>query len=193
MVVVLYIRLEGKVAVITGGARGIGEHTARLFFKHGAKVVIAAIKDDLGHTLSDHLGSSSSSFVHCDVTKEKDVENAIDTAVSKYGKLDIMFNNAGILEEAPSFNIFKDDPLTFQRVLNVNLVGAFLGTKHAARVMRPAGRGSIVMTASICSVIRGIGTHAYTSSKHGVDEECSCGFGTIWDKGELCVTICSAD
>ncbi|XP_038895003.1 secoisolariciresinol dehydrogenase-like [Benincasa hispida] len=162
-------RLEGKVAVITGGARGIGEHTARLFLKHGAKVVIADIEDDLGHALcNDYLGSSSSSFVHCDVTKEKDVENAIDTAVSKYGKLDIMFNNAGVFDEASNFDILKDDPLTFQKVVNVNLVGAFLGTKHAARVMKPCGRGSIVTTASICSVIGGIGTHAYTSSKHGV-------------------------
>ncbi|NP_001295763.1 secoisolariciresinol dehydrogenase [Cucumis sativus] len=161
-------RLEGKVAVITGGARGIGEQTAKLFFKHGAKVVIADIQDHLGQTLCKDLGQSSSVFVHCDVTKEKDVETAVDTAVSKYGKLDIMLNNAGVFEESPNFDFLKDDPLTFQRVVNVNLVGAFLGTKHAARVMKPAGRGSIVTTASICSVIGGIGTHAYTSSKHGV-------------------------
>lgn len=163
----MVIRLEGKVALITGGARGIGEHTARLFFKHGAKVVIADIRDELGHSLSNHLGSSSSSFVHCDVTKEKEVENAVDATVSKFGKLDIMFNNAGVLE-APKFNILEDDPSTFQRVLNVNLLGAFLGTKHAARAMIPARRGSIITTASICSIIGGIGTHAYTSSKHGV-------------------------
>ncbi|XP_038895162.1 secoisolariciresinol dehydrogenase-like [Benincasa hispida] len=160
-------RLEGKVALITGGARGIGEYTARLFFKHGAKVVIADIEDDLGHSLSNHIGSSSFSFVHCDVTKEKDVENAVDSALSDYGKLDIMFNNAAILG-APKFNILENESSDFQKVLNVNLLGAFLGTKHAARVMIPAGRGSIITTGSVISSIGGIGPHACTSSKHGV-------------------------
>ena len=91
-------RLEGKVALITGGASGIGECTAKLFSKHGAKVVIADIQDNLGHSVSKSISDSSSStlFIHCDVTKENDIKNAVDTAVSKYGKLDIMFNNAGI-------------------------------------------------------------------------------------------------
>ncbi|XP_022142407.1 momilactone A synthase-like [Momordica charantia] len=160
-------RLEGKVALITGGARGIGEYTARLFFKHGAKVVIADIQDDLGHSLSNNLCPSSSSFVHCDVTRENDVANAVDTTVSKYGKLDIMFNNAGISGDL-KFNILENESLDFQKVLNVNLLGAFLGTKHAARAMMPARRGSIIMTASGCSVIGGACPHAYTSSKHGM-------------------------
>ncbi|XP_022142634.1 secoisolariciresinol dehydrogenase-like [Momordica charantia] len=160
-------RLEGKVAIITGGARGIGEYTARLFCKHGAKVVIADINDDLGQSLSNHLGSSSSSFVHCDVTKEKDVENIVDTTVSKYGKLDIMFNNAAILG-APNYNILENDSSDFQKVLNVNLFGAFLGTKHAARAMIPARRGSIITAASAAATVGGIAPHACTSSKHGV-------------------------
>lgn len=160
-------RLEGKVAIITGAARGIGESIARHFFKHGAKVVIADILDDLGPSLSNHLSSPSSSFVHCDVTKESDVENAVNTAISKYGKLDIMFNNAGI-SGTLNFNILENESSDFQNVLNVNLLGAFLGTKHAAKAMIPAGRGSIIMSASVCSIIGGIGPYAYTSSKHGL-------------------------
>ena len=80
-------RLEGKVALVTGGSSDIGECTARLFSKHGAKVVIADIQDDLGHSVCKDLDSSS--YIHCDVTKENHVENAVNTAVSKYGKLDI--------------------------------------------------------------------------------------------------------
>lgn len=82
--------------MITGGASGIGESTARLFSKHGAKLLIADVQDELGQSVCKQLSSSSVSFIHCDVTKEQDVENAVNTAISKYGKLDIMFNNAGI-------------------------------------------------------------------------------------------------
>ncbi|KAL9416566.1 hypothetical protein AB3S75_039706 [Citrus x aurantiifolia] len=165
-------RLQGKVALITGGAGSIGECTARLFSKHGAKVLIADIKDDLGESVCEDISSSSSSangcsYVHCDVTKEKDIENAVNMAISQYGKLDIMFNNAGIVDEAKP-NILDNDQAEFERILSVNLVGAFLGTKHAARVMKPAGLGSIISTASVCGVIGGVTSHAYTSSKHGV-------------------------
>ncbi|RDX62115.1 hypothetical protein CR513_59587 [Mucuna pruriens] len=90
-------RLEGKVAIITGGASGLGAATARLFSKHGAKVVIADIQDDLGLSVAKDLESAS--YVHCDVTKEEDVENAVNTTVSKHGKLDIMLNNAGISDK----------------------------------------------------------------------------------------------
>lgn len=158
-------RLEGKVAVITGGASGIGEATARLFSKHGAKVVIADIQDNLGHSVCKDLESSS--YVHCDVTKEEDIENAVNTAVSKHGKLDIMYNNAGITGVNKS-SIVDNKKSEFEEVVNVNLVGPFLGTKHAARVMIPARRGSIITTASICGCIGGVASHGYTSSKHGV-------------------------
>ncbi|RVW86649.1 borneol dehydrogenase, mitochondrial-like [Vitis vinifera] len=161
-------RLQGKVALITGGASGIGESTARLFSRHGAKVVIADIQDNLGQSVCKELSSpTSASFVHCDVTSEKDVENAINVAVAKYGKLDIMFNNAGIVGESKP-NILDNDKTEFEKILNVNVVGAFLGTKHAARVMIPAGNGSIITTASVCSTVGGVASHAYTSSKHAV-------------------------
>ncbi|XP_015872388.3 borneol dehydrogenase, mitochondrial-like [Ziziphus jujuba] len=164
-------RLEGKVAVITCGASGIGESTSRLFSNHGAKVVIAAIQDELGHSvckqLNNAMSSNTTSYVHCDVTNEQHVENAVNTAISKYGKLDIMFNNAGILD-ALKPNIVDNDKAEFEKVIGVNLVGAFLGTKHAARVMIPAGQGSIISTASVCTVVGGVSTHGYTSSKHAL-------------------------
>jgi NAD(P)-dependent dehydrogenase (short-subunit alcohol dehydrogenase family) len=155
------------VALITGGASGIGESTVRLFSKHGAKVVIADIQDDLGHSVCKDLNSQSTSFVHCDVTKEKDVENAVNLAVSKFGKLDIMFNNAGIAGVAKT-DIREITKAEFEQVIGINLVGVFLGTKHAARVMIPAHHGSIITTASVCSTVGGTASHGYTSSKHGV-------------------------
>ncbi|OWM79049.1 hypothetical protein CDL15_Pgr003220 [Punica granatum] len=91
-------KLEGKVAIITGGASGVGESTGRLFIRHDAKVIIADIQDTLGLALCEELGSDQDnlSYVHCDVTQEPDVQNVVDTAISRYRKLDIMFNNAGI-------------------------------------------------------------------------------------------------
>ncbi|CAL8162211.1 unnamed protein product [Prunus armeniaca] len=160
-------RLEGKVALITGGASGIGESTARLFSKHGAKVVIADVQDDFAESVCRDLSPSSTSFVHCDVTKEEDVENAVQTATNKYGELDIMFNNAGVVGMTKP-NILDNDKVEFEQVIRVNLVGAFLGIKHAARVMIPAGKGSIINTASVCSTIGGCAPHSYTSSKHGL-------------------------
>ncbi|WJX50012.1 hypothetical protein P8452_36377 [Trifolium repens] len=160
-------RLEGKVALITGGASGIGEATARLFSKHGAQVVIADVEDDIGHSVCKDLHKSSASYVHCDVTKEKDIENAVNTTISKYGKLDIMFNNAGITGVNKT-NILENKLSEFQEVININLIGVFLGTKHASRVMIPARRGSIINTTSVCGSIGGVASHAYTSSKHAV-------------------------
>ncbi|KDP34948.1 hypothetical protein JCGZ_09236 [Jatropha curcas] len=91
-------RLEGKVALITGGATTIGASIARTFCKHGAKVIIVDIQDDLSQSLSKELGSDKAIFVHCDVTIESDIENAVDTAISIFKKLDIMVNNAAIAD-----------------------------------------------------------------------------------------------
>ncbi|PRQ32508.1 putative (+)-borneol dehydrogenase [Rosa chinensis] len=162
------IGLEGKVAVITGGASGIGLSTARLFSRHGAKVVIADVQDDLGQSVCRYLNPSSTTFIHCNVTNEKDVENAVNTATAKYGKLDIMFNNAGFSDLAKP-NILDNNKADFEQVLRVKLVGVFLGIKHATRVMMGARKGIIINTASVCSVIGGAASHAYTSSKHGVE------------------------
>nr|K4N0V2.1 RecName: Full=Borneol dehydrogenase, mitochondrial; Short=LiBDH; Flags: Precursor [Lavandula x intermedia]AFV30207.1 borneol dehydrogenase [Lavandula x intermedia] len=157
-------RLEGKVALITGAASGIGESAARLFSRHGAKVVIADIQDELALNICKDLGST---FVHCDVTKEFDVETAVNTAVSTYGKLDIMLNNAGI-SGAPKYKISNTQLSDFKRVVDVNLVGVFLGTKHAARVMIPNRSGSIISTASAATAAAAGTPYPYICSKHGV-------------------------
>ena len=147
-------RLEGKVALITSGASGIGEATTKLFSKHGAKVVIADTQDELGHFVCKDLSPQSTSFVHCDVTKETDVENTVNLAVSKFGKQDIMVNNTGIAGVAKT-DILEITKSEFEHVIDVNLVGAFLGTKHAARAMIPARQGSIILIASACSILAG--------------------------------------
>lgn len=153
--------------MITGGASGIGECTARLFCKHGAKVIVADIQDELGHSVCKDIGSNSAFFIHCNVTDESHIRNAVDTAVSEHGKLDIMFNNAGVVDD-PKPRIVDNEKADFERVLSVNVTGVFLGTKHAARVMIPARSGSIISTASVSSYVGAAASHAYTCSKHAV-------------------------
>ncbi|XP_028768949.1 short-chain dehydrogenase reductase 2a-like [Neltuma alba] len=162
-------RLEGQVAIITGGARGIGEATVRLFVKHGAKVVIADIEDAHGTALAASL-SPSATYVHCDVRQEEDVRRLVDTAVSTFGRLDIMFNNAGVLgsQSRDGMSIMEFNPEEFDRTMSVNVKGTALGMKHAARVMVPARRGCIISTSSVAGVMGGMGPHAYTASKHAI-------------------------
>ncbi|XP_024986772.1 secoisolariciresinol dehydrogenase-like [Cynara cardunculus var. scolymus] len=163
-------RLQGKVAIVTGGASGIGESTVRLFTKHGAKVVIADVQDDQGASLCQELLSKPGNvvmYVHCDVTIDSDVQNVVDTTVSKYGKLDIMFNNAGISGDLDD-TIMGSGLNNLKRVIEVNTFGSFLGAKHAARVMIPAKKGVILFTSSVSSVTAGYSSHAYTMSKHTV-------------------------
>lgn len=163
-------RLEGKVALITGGASGIGEATVRLFVHHGAKVVICDIQDSLGLLISKELEVDENvTFIHCDVTKEIDVKFAMNTAVSKYGKLDIVFSNAGISGEF-GLNILQSTSEEFKRVFDINVYGSFLCAKHAARVMIPAKKGSIIFTASVASVIAG-----KTSTCLHYVKACCCG------------------
>ncbi|KDP32262.1 hypothetical protein JCGZ_14783 [Jatropha curcas] len=161
-------RLDGKVALITGGASGIGESSARLFVKQGAKVVIADIQDELGQSLCKELGSEEIiSYIHCDVTNDSNVQNAVDLAVSKYGKLDIMFSNAGIAGNLDP-RILATEKEDFKRVFDVNVFGAFLAAKHAAKVMIPAKKGNIIFNASAVSVTC-VGTpHPYVVSKHAL-------------------------
>ncbi|KAK7244857.1 hypothetical protein RIF29_39685 [Crotalaria pallida] len=160
-------RLEGKVALITGGASGIGKRTAEVFAEHGAKVVIADIQDELGHSVVESIGPLISTYVHCDVTDEDQIKKAVDIAVETYGKLDIMFNNAGIVD--PNKNrIIDNDKADFERVLSVNVTGVFLGIKHASQAMIPARSGSIISTASISSYVGGAASHAYCCAKHAV-------------------------
>lgn len=173
-------RLEGKVAIITGGARGIGEATVRLFAKHGAKVVIADIEDIAGDKLSSSLAPAVT-YVHCDVSKEEDVARVVNVTISMYGKLDVMFNNAGILgEQAKRKSILDFDVEEFDRVMSVNVKGVCLGMKHAAKVMIPRRSGCIISTASVAGVLGGLGPHAYSASKHaiiGLTKNAACELG----------------
>jgi len=161
------MRLEGKVAVITGGASGIGEVSAKLFVENGAQVVIADIQDDLGNRLAKSLAPNAC-FFHCDVSKETDVSALVDYALEKHGRLDIMFSNAGI----PGGLFFSMADVTledFERVMAVNVRGAYLCTKHAARAMIGAKtRGSVLMTSSMASVMAMPNGPSYTASKHAV-------------------------
>ncbi|XP_057967848.1 (+)-borneol dehydrogenase 1-like [Malania oleifera] len=159
-------RLQSKVAIITGGASGIGASTVHLFWENGATIVIADIQDDLGQAIANDLGDTVS-YVHCDVSNEDDVRNLVDATVSRHGKLDIMYNNAGVIDRTFG-SILDTKKSDVERVLSVNLVGAFLGAKHAARVMVPRGKGCILFTASACTAIAGISTPTYAASKHGV-------------------------
>ncbi|KAG6678603.1 hypothetical protein I3843_14G087500 [Carya illinoinensis] len=161
-------RLAGKVALITGGASGIGENTAKLFAEHGAKVIIADIHDKLGFSVcQDKSINGAISYVHCDVTSESDVQNAVNTAMSKHGKLDIMFNNAGCPGQNKA-NILAVEQEGYKRIFDVNVLGSLLGAKHAAKVMIPAKRGTILFTASCATVSHGLSSHIYTASKHAV-------------------------
>ncbi|XP_027352320.1 short-chain dehydrogenase reductase 2a-like [Abrus precatorius] len=173
-------RLEGKIAIVTGGARGIGEATVRVFVKHGAKVVIADIEDAAGAMLAETL-SPSATFVHCDVSLEKEVENLVSSTVSRYGQLDIMFNNAGVLgNQSKNKSIVNFNPDEFDQVMCVNVKGVALGMKHAARVMIPRGIGCIISTSSVAGLMGGLGPHAYTASKHaivGLTKNTACELG----------------
>ncbi|RCV40301.1 hypothetical protein SETIT_9G041900v2 [Setaria italica] len=161
-------RLEGKVALVTGGASGIGETIVRLFKNHGAKVCIADIQDEAGQKLRDALGGGDDvMFVHCDVTVEEDVSAAVDAVAQRFGALDVMVNNAGITGSKVT-DIRNVDFAEVRKVFDINVHGVFMGMKHAARVMIPRKRGSIVSLASVASVIGGMGPHAYTASKHAV-------------------------
>lgn len=173
--------MEGKIAIVTGGARGIGEATVRIFVKHGAKVVIGDVEDELGIMLANSL-SPSAIYVHCDVSVEKDVENLVTSTLSHYGKLDIMFNNAGFLgnQSKNKKSIVNFDAEEFDRVMSVNVKGVALGMKHAAKVMIPRGIGCIISTSSVAGVLGGLGPHAYTASKHaivGLTKNASCELG----------------
>lgn len=158
-------RLEGKVAAITGGASGFGAGAARRFVAEGAKVVIGDIQDDAGNAVAAELGDACV-FVHCDVTVEDDIANLVDTAVSAYGQLDIMYNNAGVVGAVGPIATTPADE--WHKTIDIHVSGCFYGCKHAARVMIPRGTGSIVSMSSTAGIQGGLGPHAYTAAKHAI-------------------------
>jgi NAD(P)-dependent dehydrogenase (short-subunit alcohol dehydrogenase family) len=156
-------KLDQKTAIITGGASGIGEGAARLFAAEGAEVIIADVQDERGTALANELGAT---YQHADVSSEADVKALVDRAVSTFGRLDVMYNNAGIPGTLGS--ILDLDVDEFDRLVGVMLRGVFLGTKHAARAMKPQQSGSIINTASVAGLQAGHAGHIYTACKHGI-------------------------
>jgi NAD(P)-dependent dehydrogenase (short-subunit alcohol dehydrogenase family) len=159
-------KLDGKVAVITGGASGIGHAAVRLFVEEGCRVVIADLQDDKGAALAEELGGKAASYLHVDVSREADVSGAIAHAVARFGRLDCVFNNAGAggvtgpIAEIPAEG--------FDQTMGVLLRGVFLGMKHAAPVMKRQGGGSIISTASVAGLQAGFGPHVYSAAKAAV-------------------------
>ena len=146
-------RLEGKVAIVTGAASGIGKATAALFDREGAQVVAADVAEGDG-------------VIAADAGREDEVRRLIDQAVERFGGLDIFFANAGISGGLPS--IFEQSVEDWERILRVNLIGPFLAIKHAAPLMKERGGGSIICTASVAGLRAGAGGAAYSASKAGV-------------------------
>ena len=161
-------RLEGKVALISGGARGQGAVEARMFAEEGASVVIGDILDDEGRQTEAQLRELGyeCTYVHLDVTSESDWEAAVQSAVSAYGKLDILLNNAGILIRKGIEDTTADD---WDRIFAVNAKGVFLGTKAAIPAMRENGGGSIINISSTAGLVGSPnGSASYTATKGAV-------------------------
>jgi NAD(P)-dependent dehydrogenase (short-subunit alcohol dehydrogenase family) len=158
--------LEDKVAIVTGGANGIGAATAELFIEEGARVVIADLDVAAGDALAKRLGDAAR-FHRVDVSEKADVQALVDLAMAEFGSLDIMFNNAGV--SGNSHNRFLDDPLDdFERVVRINLAGVMYGSQIAAREMVKAGKGSIINTSSVAGLAASYGLLTYRAVKAGV-------------------------
>ncbi len=159
-------RIDGKVAVITGGASGIGEGSVRLFAEEGGRVVVADIQDERGHALVESIGGDTS-FVHADVSVEAEVQGAVAHAVDRFGRIDAIFNNAGFAGTLGS--ITEVEEAEYDQTMDGLLKGVFFGIKHAARAMQAQGDGgSIVSTASVAGVDAGNGPSVYSVAKGAV-------------------------
>ncbi|HSD09817.1 MAG TPA: glucose 1-dehydrogenase [Candidatus Binatia bacterium] len=158
-------KLDRKVAVITGGASGMGAGTVRRFVEEGARVVIADITDERGRALAKELGAAAT-YVRADVSREDEVAAALALAVDRWGRLDCMFNNAGfggvdeILEEIPVDG--------YQQTMDVLVKGVLLGIKHAAPIMKKQRSGSVINTGSVAGMQAGYGPHVYSAAKAAV-------------------------
>jgi len=185
-------RLEDRVAVVTGGASGIGEATVRLFAAEGARVVAADLQDERGRALAAELGPGVI-YRHVDVTVEAEVQDLVEGAARDLGRLDVVFNNAGRVAAAGAID--EIDTEEFDALFALLVRGVFLGTKHAARILKRQGHGCILNTASVAGLQAGLGPHVYSAAKaavvhltrsvalelgpHGVRVSCLCPGGTL--------------
>ncbi|THC47786.1 SDR family NAD(P)-dependent oxidoreductase [Streptomyces sp. A1499] len=162
-------KLDGRVVIVTGGARGQGEQEARLFAAEGARVVVADVLDDQGEALVEEIqeerGKKAAAYVHLDVGRESDWRTAVTTTKETYGKIDGLVNNAGILR----FNELLRTPLAeFKEIIRVNQIGCFLGIRTVAPEMAAAGGGTIVNTASYTALTGMAYVGAYAATKHAI-------------------------
>lgn len=156
--------LEGKVAIVTGAARGLGAATARLFVSEGAEVVIGDVREELGNALADELGTSCR-YVNLDVTSAGAWDAAVALAQKDFGGLDILVNNAGLFELKSIERTSYDD---YMRIVSVNQIGTFIGIKSSAGALKARGGGAIVNVSSVQGLVGISGGAAYTSSKFAI-------------------------
>lgn len=182
-------RLQGRGAIVTGAASGIGRASAKLFAAEGAKVLVMDRAPEVEETAKAIAAAGGEAIARVgDVSSEGDISRAIDLAVSKFGALDVCFANAGISGGAKPF--FELDANDWMSVLQVNLIGVFLAVKHASRVMRPRGKGSIICTASVAGIRSGAGGGPYSASKAGVISLVQTGANFLMGTGVRINAIC---
>ena len=164
-------RLEGKVAIITGGTSGIGRRTAEMYVEQGARVLIAARREEVGRALAERLGAGAC-FVRTDVTREDDVRAMVGAAVRRWGRVDCLFNNASSgTSDAP---VEKMPYADFKAALELQVGSVFLGIKHVVPVMKRQGGGAIINNASIAGLGVGYGSMTYSTGKAGVIHMTRC-------------------
>lgn len=161
------MRLKGKVAIVTGGGSGIGEATALTFAKEGARVTVADVADSPGNNTVEQIRASGGDgiYVHADVTSASEIQSVVRETIDNYGRLDVLFNNAGIAMRLGVAELPEED---WDRCIAINLKGAYLGSKYAIPAMIANGGGSIINTASIYGIVGGLNRAAYVASKGGI-------------------------
>ncbi len=161
------MRLKSKVAIVTGAGSGIGEATALAFAKEGARVTVADVVDSAGNETVEQIRAAGGDaiYVHTDVTSASDIQGMVSATISNYGKLDVLFNNAGIAMRLAVADLPEED---WDRCIDINLKGAYLGSKYAIPAMMVNDGGSIINTASIYGIVGGPNRAAYVASKGGI-------------------------
>ncbi|UJL46358.1 SDR family oxidoreductase [Virgibacillus sp. NKC19-16] len=159
-------RLDGKVAIITGGAGNLGQKTAEIFLREGAKVSLVDMDKSKLEQAQKELSDENVMIVEADVTKEEDVKNYVDQTVDKFGSVDIFFNNAGIIGDVGSIDQQSLD--NFNKVMSINATGIFLGMKYVIPVMKKQQHGSIINTSSVDGLRGSANMAPYATSKHAV-------------------------